>query len=176
MIRISIHILFYILIICFFSSCNRETKETIDITNKVFPNGKHYTIEKTNKETTSIGIFSKHNYGTHHSFSYKLSIDPGSIHWNGGSGEPKHIIFCKDTTYIHYLKKKSIELAQTDSLKTNTEYTYKVQDVFEKHIDKRYFFNLFGDDYWVEILPEEYASIKNSCGEFLISNDNELSL
>lgn len=65
-------------------SCNNTTEKTIDKTSNAFPNGKRLIVEKTNKETKSIGIFSKHNYGTSHHFIYKVSIKPGDINWNGG--------------------------------------------------------------------------------------------
>lgn len=162
---------------CLFSSCNSETQETLDKTREVLPNGKRLVVEKTNKETTSTGIFTKHNYGTTHSYAYKISVNPGVIIWDERSGEPKSIIFCKDTTYIRYLKEKSIE-AYTDATDTTQSYNrhYETQEFYQKHIDERYFFKLFGTEYWEEISKENYSSIKNSCEVYKIPNDNELSL
>lgn len=160
------------------SSCNYNAEETINKTSTLLPNGKHLVVEKINKETTSVGVFTHHNYGTSHSFTYTFSINPGNINWDGGSGEPKNILFCKDTTYIRYLKEKSIKVEYTDSIDDTITYNYhdEIQEVFQKHRDERYFFNLFGDAYWVEISSQNYSSVHKSCDEYPIPNDNELSL
>lgn len=52
----------------------------------------------------------------------------------------------------------------------------EVHNVYEKHIDERYFFKIFGDDYWTEISAEEYFSAKKSTKEYAIPNDNELTV
>lgn len=157
-----------ILFSCIISSCNYSVVETIDKTSKQLPNGKHLVVNKINKETTKIGALTNHNYGTSHSFTYAVSIDPGDIEWDGGSGEPKEILFSKDTTYIQYVKKRHITV---DSVSR-----YQVFDIYEKHIDNRYFFKLFGDAYWVEISSEDYLTAKISGDQYLIPNDNELSI
>lgn len=160
-------------------NCTSETQETIDKTNKTLPNGKHLVIEKTTKKKKTIGYFSGHNYGTTRSFTYSFSIKQDKIDWDGGSGEPKKIIFHKDTVYIHYLKNKQQSITTIDSINNNTpitSYDEVLTPVYEKHIDKRYFFKLFGDDYWSEISPENYNEVKEISTEYDIPNDNELSL
>ncbi len=171
-------IILVLLIVAFLSNCDSEVKEVIDTEMKLLPNGKRLIVEKTNKETTQIGIFSKHNYGTSHSYRYKISIKPDGVNWDGGNGEPKHLLFCKDTIYIHYLKKKSVRDEYTDSIdnRIKTKYDYEVKEVFQKYIDERYFFKLFGDDYWIDVSPEDYNFDNKSCNKYLIPNDNELSL
>ncbi len=162
----------------FIGSCSYDTVETTDKTSIALPGDRFLVVEKTNKETTATGLFTKHNYGTTHRFSYTFALNPGKIKWNGGSGEPKHIIFCNDTTYIRYLKKKSIRTEVFDSISNTTigNYHDEIQESFEKHIDKRYFFKLLGDDYWIEVSDEQYNAVKNSCEEYRIPNDNELSI
>ena len=158
--------------------CNHEEIEKIDKTSIILPNQKHLTIIKNNKETTSIGIITKHNYGTTHSYTYELEISPGNINWDGGTAEPKNIIFCEDITYIRFLKEKMIEVENTestDSIATYSRY-YENQEVYQEHIDNRYFFNLLGDDFWAEIDSEKYLSKKKLCKEYKIPNSNELSL
>lgn len=169
---------FIILLFSLLTSCNSETEEIIDKTNKTFSNGITMTVEKVNKETTSRGIFTNHNYGTSHSYTYSFSIKEGKINWDRGSGEPKHIIFHQDTTYISYLKNKVIKTKYTDSITNTTQYNHhsEIRAVFQQHIDKRYFFKLFGDDYWNDITPEHYNSVKKLSEEFSIPNDNELTL
>lgn len=160
------------------SGCNSKVKETINKEVKLLPNGKRLTVEKKNKETTHIGIFSKHNYGTSHSFTYKISVNPGNINWDGGTGEPKHLLFCKDDIYIKFLKEESVKVEYTDSIdyQVKDRYDYEIKEAFQKHIDERYFFNLFGDDYWIDVSEEEYTSKNKYCEDYSIPNDDELKL
>jgi len=142
--------------------------------SKMLPNGQHLEVEKTNKETTSIGMITKHNYGTTHSFKYRIALDKMAIEWDGGSAEPKHLLFCKDTLYIHFLKNKWVEEEAIDSLHKTSNNHYQIQDAYQVHIDERYFFNLLGDAYWVETTPDNYRKQKAICKEFEVPNDNEL--
>ncbi|GGX23149.1 hypothetical protein [Aquimarina muelleri] len=160
------------------SSCNSYTEERVDKREKLLLNKKRLSVEKINKETTNVGIFTNHNYGTSHSFTYKLSIQPEGIHWDGGSGEPKHLLFCNDTIYIHYFKEKRIQIEYTDSIDSvmKTKYHFEIREVFQKHIDERYFFKIFGEDFWIDITPEDYAYRKEFCKEYDIPNDGELLL
>lgn len=171
---------FFILLVAISAiySCTTKTEKRIDKTNKLLPNGKYLMVEKINIDKTSIGVFTKNNYGTRHSFGYKFSVNKGNVNWNGGSSEPKHIIFCKDSTFIHSLKEKRIKVEYTDPVDNTVKYNhhYEIQDLFEKHMDERYFFKLFGNEYWVEISPDNYILKKESCEEYPIPNDNELSL
>ncbi|WP_152537489.1 hypothetical protein [Aquimarina pacifica] len=165
-----------LLLLCL--GCKQKTVERVDITNKLLGNDKHLEVKKTNKSTTLTGVITNSNYGTTHSYNYALTVDGGAINWLGGTAEPKHLLFCKDTTYIHFLEEKYISIASRDSLGNLEEKDgyYKVQDVFEAHIDKRYFFNFFGDEYWVEISRDQYNLKKERCVEYEIPNDNELSI
>ncbi len=169
----------YILVLCLLAfSCNNSVKETTSEKSVVLPNGIHLTVVKTNKYRTSVGILTNTNYGTTHSYKYNVLLNEPNINWSYGSGEPKNLLFCKDTTYIHYVNKNSYPIKVTDSI-TNTittKYTHKVENMYQKYIDKRYFFNLFGDDFWLDITPERYNKIKNLCSEYVIPNDNELTL
>lgn len=168
----------FILLSYLLSSCKYDSEETIDKTNSTLPNGTHIIVEKVNKKTTSRGLITNHKYGVSYSFTYKFLVHQGNISWDGGSAEPKNILFCKDTTYIRYLKKKRIKTEYFDTTDSTTQYNYhtEIHEYFEKHIDKRYFFQLLGDAYWIEITPTHYSSIKDICDEYDIPNDNELSI
>lgn len=157
-------------------SCKSSTEETTTEKSSVLPNGMRLTVLKKNKDITSIGILTGSNYGTTHTYTYNVLLHEPDINWSYGSGEPKNFLFCKDTTYIHYANKNSYPTTVKDSITntTTTEYHYKVENVYQKHIDNRYFFNLFGDDFWLDITPERYNQIKNSCNEYAIPNDGEL--
>ena len=169
---------FILIIIQLLIGCDIKTEERIDKFSKTLPNGKHIIVEKFNKESTSIGIFTSINYGTSHSFKYVFTLPEENIKWDGGSAEPKNIIFCKDAVYIRYLKEKSLSATVTDSTINTTleNNTYEIKEFFQKHIDRRYFFKIFGDDFWEDISSEDYYSMKNSCDEYDIPNDDELLL
>ncbi|MBE7697306.1 hypothetical protein [Tenacibaculum finnmarkense] len=170
---------FYLIILSILcNSCNYKTEKTIGKTTKQLANGSVLSIQKTNKETTSIGIFTKHNYGTSHSFSYSFFIRKKNINWNGASAEPKNILFYKDSIYLRSLKEKSIKTQYLDSTNNTINYKYhlEIQEFFEKYIDNRYFFKLLGDDYWIEITSKHYNEIKKQTTEYSIPNDNEFRL
>ncbi|EZH72903.1 hypothetical protein ATO12_22505 [Aquimarina atlantica] len=168
----------FTLIVGLFCNCTSKTEKNIDNTNILLGNKKHLVVQKINKTTNHVGILSKHNYRTTHHYEYEFTVDRGDVNWKGGSGEPKHILFCKDSIYLHYLKEKYVSIQDRDTTNSQIENhkDYKVVEVFEVYIDNRYFFNLFGNDYWVEITPESYANKKITCDEYSIPNDNELSL
>lgn len=123
------------------------------------------------------GIITKHTYGISHSLTYNFELDKDNVTWNGGSAEPKEILFCKDTTYLRYLKEKEIKVAHIDSIGRTVDYQYHLElvEVFQKHIDERYFFKLLGDGHWVEIPSKNYPNGQKGCRAFDIPNDNELS-
>ncbi|MBU2995786.1 hypothetical protein KO500_05045 [Cellulophaga baltica] len=159
-------------------SCDENVEETVTKKSVILPNSKHITIEKKDTRTTSIGIFTKHNYGTKHNFKYNVFVNEGKINWDFGVGEPKHIVFCENNTYLHYLNEKIETEEIKDSITDSVEkiYTSKIQNNYQKFIDERYFFKLFGDVYWLDIPEEEYNTILNSCEEYDVPNDNELSI
>lgn len=169
---------FLLLLLCLLlsTSCTNETEETVNKTTTLLANTKKLMVEKTNKDTKSIGVFSGSNYGNTHKFTYSIKID-NDASWYGGSKEPTNIIFCKDSIYLRSLKKTSVS---TDTLDIETNETLtvtntEIQEVFEKYIDKRYFFKLFGDDYWSDITAHEYELKNSTCVEFEVPNENELA-
>ena len=171
------NILFAIFLLLCIISCTSETEVRTNEVNKILGNGKHLQVNKTTKVTTHTGIITHHNYGTTYRYNYTFTIDDGDINWLIGDGEPKTILFCTDTTYISLLTKKNIAINDTiDSLNINTSYRKVVQQRFQQYIDERFFFNLFGDDYWIDIPAEKYYSKQKNCTEYDIPNDNELTL
>ena len=169
---------FVLIIILIVTSCRTETKIRVNKTNHLLSNGSTIFVEKTNEDKTSIGMFSHHDYGTSHYFSYRFSVDPGSINWEGGSREPKGILFCKNDVYLYSLKEVEIHVFIKDSTDSIVDVNshYETQEVFEQYIDKRYFFKLLGDDYWIDVSLEDYQLKKKNYQEFAIPNDNEIKL
>lgn len=171
-------IFFAITIVALFVSCKDEIKETVTKKSEILPNGMHLTIEKTDIRKTSLGLFTNHNYGTSHRFKYRVSVDQGSIDWDFGVGEPKHFLFCDKDVYIHYLNENSYTEESRDSITDISEevHVIKIENQYQKYIDERYLFKLFGDAYWVDVTEEEYARNKAICSEQAIPNDNELTI
>ena len=62
-----------------------------------------------------------------------------------------------------------------DNTDENVGY-YEVKNSYAAHIDKCYFFKFFEDVFWIEITSENYIAKKESCTEYDIPNDNELSI
>lgn len=163
----------------FLISCRSHTEETIHTNSEVLDNGEYIEIEKTNRETTNIGMLTGRNYGVSHSFRYKIITETNQIEWKGVSGqEPKNIIFAQDTVYVRYLQTQSKQIETIDSLNQDTTYNYEyeVKEFSRKSIDKRYFFKLFGSQSWRLIPIKEYNIIKQKYKEYAIPNDEELKI
>lgn len=169
-------VLLKIFILLLFLSCTTETKVTTNTNNKILENGKHLKVDKTTKKAIHIGIITKKNYGTTYSFSYNFTINKNEVKWGKNSAEPKNIIFTQDTVYVKSLEKKSIphHYSVNDSL--ITKHRDSIMLKFEAYIDNRYFFKMFGDDFWIDISTENYQKIKENHKEFNIPNDNEYQI
>lgn len=160
------------------NSCKDEVKEIVTKKSTILPNGRHITVEKTDIETTAIGIFTSTNYSSSHRFKYLVNIDEENITWDFGVGEPKHFLFGDKDVYLHYLNESSRREEVKDSLNSSIEEKRitTIENLYQKHVDKRYFFKLFGEDFWVDVEEEEYITAKKTGEEFPIPNDNEFSL
>ncbi|WP_338813400.1 hypothetical protein V9L05_18665 [Bernardetia sp. Wsw4-3y2] len=169
----------FIMVAVFLVSCEQRSEESIKVESTTLDNGKYLEVEKTNKETTHIGLLTKHNYGTTQSFKYKINLKEDEIIWKGKKDqEPKHIIFCKDTIYMHYFEKQFIQTQTIDTITQDTLYGsyFEVKAFFLKNIDERYFNDLLGTQNWIDISIQEYETIKQKCKEYKIPNDQELSI
>jgi hypothetical protein len=158
-------------------SCRNETEEIKTIKSIEFGQGQHLEVIKTDKNTTSYGILTNYNYGTRHQFSYDLKIG-NDIEWKGGSQEPKEISIINGTYYLRYLHQQSHLKTEIDTVlqDTTTNVYYTIEEGFQKHIDKRYFFKWFGEDYWVNMDSSTYYSDIKQVEVYQIPNDNELIL
>ncbi|MBO0591084.1 hypothetical protein I2486_06655 [Cellulophaga sp. E16_2] len=176
--RVFYKIFLGIAVIVLVAACKDTVKETVTKKSEMLPNGMHLTVEKTAIEKTSFGIFTNHNYGTSHRFKYRVAVDQESIEWDFGVGEPKHFLFCDKGVYIHYLNENSYTEEARDTINDTIEkvQVIKIENQYQKYIDERYLFKLFGDAYWVDVTAEEYASNKALCSEQAIPNDNELTI
>ncbi len=165
------------LISTLFFACKPEVERYPVSFNKIWDNGMHIQVDKINQNTKMVGLLSKKVYRTTHTYSYSLMVDDGDINWEGGSAEPKHLLLCNDSIYLHSLKLKVQHTDPTDSLSSRKQAAYYViEHAYQVYIDERYFFNWFGDDFWVDVSPEIYEQRKVECVEYPIPNDEELNL
>ncbi len=166
-----------VLILLFLVSCESYSKETFQMKSKMLNNGKHIEVAKKSTETTHIGILTRHNYGTSHSFEYKFFIEPDEIEWDGRyRKEPKNIIFHQNKIYVRYLKNVYKTTQIIDSLTQDTTYNsyYEVKELAEKSIDRRFFYKMLGSQKWTGIPMREYNTARQKYKEYDIPNDNEL--
>ena len=168
----------YCFLLAFLFSCKTSTKISVDKTNTLLPNNEVIELEKTNKDSETFGSITNYHYGSRHSFKYKFKLINASVKWDGGTAEPKKILFNKDSIFITYLKNKHIATPYLDTVTNTTKntYHYEVQRFYQKHIDKRYFFKLLGKDYWLDITENNYLKNLKEGSEYTIKTDNELTL
>ena len=166
-----------LLLVSFIIGCRSKTEVTLDKETQILTNGYKLEVEKTTKKTRSTGILTGHNYGTTRDVRYKILVNKKDVIWEESSAEPKNILFCKDTTYMHLFKKNVHYTTEIDSLGNTKETNHRnvTEEVYQKFIDERYFFKLLGDIYWVNIPAAEYPS-KSNCETFPIPNEHFLKL
>ena len=165
--------LVYIIISVLIISCTTETKTNTNKTIKQLTDNKLIEVTKTEKTATHKGIFTGHNYGTTHSFTYQFTINKNEVIWKDkGSAVPKKILFCGDTTYVNCLQKKSVPYQKFPS-DTTMSYKDTIVKKYHKFIDNRYFLKWFGTYSWLEISKEKYNSKKANCKEYSIPTDND---
>lgn len=159
------------------TACTSQTVSSENFTTVGLDNGKILRVEKTNNTTTHKGVLTGHVYGATLSYRYKITVNKNEVIWDGGSSVPQQILFGNQGVCIHFVREDSHrrELVSQDG-KTHDEIIKTVVPVYEKFIDERYFFKLFGEYHWVEISPETYQKIKETGGYFPIPNGNELTL
>lgn len=167
-----------IIVVLFLISCTTQEEISTNVTSELLSNNRLIEVLKTEKTSTSTGIITHSNYGTTYSFEYQFTVDKNAVIWkNKGSAIPKKIVFCNDTTYVKYLRKKSIayQKVESDTI-TRTMYKDTIVTMHEAFIDNRYFFKLFGDSFWTIVDEDKYDARKAKYTEYEIPNDNDFEL
>jgi hypothetical protein len=146
-------------------NCTTKTEVYESQLAKEFKNGQTIFVKRTDELTRSYGALTGHLYGENHSFRFQFTIEPSEIEWTGLSGEaPKHILYCGDDLFL----KTTMEQVNTDSV-TQTITIVQIPGYY-KNVDKRYFFKLFGEQYFVIADSLEYQSKKINCQEEHVPN------
>jgi hypothetical protein len=141
-------------------SCTDSTEVYHSTKVKEMKNGKTIVIDRTDELTRTYGAISGHLYGESHQFAHELSVKPNGLLWKSVQREtPKGIVDCKSGFFL----RSNMEELSTDSV---TQVVTRVtKSGFYKSVDKRYFFKLFGDQYFVTVDSMEYYASTLQCQE-----------
>ena len=103
-------------------------------------------VVKRTSERYSFG------YNQRSTYSYKLTLSPNDIHWQGYmEARPKNIFICGRAIFLLYVE---------SGIETYVEL-----------IDKRYFFHYFGHLWWKRIEKSKYERTADTCINLEVPND-----
>ena len=174
------------------AACTTKTHSSSHRTVKDFPEGKQIIVDRTDIHEEDIGVVSKIVYHTTDKHQYQLRFLPEDIRWENGDAEPKQLLNCADgAVYLHFVAQQanpyyeteyeaanSTELNKNDQLQPQDEKLKKVEPYFilksyyARFVDKRYFFKLLGESYWVDINKDEYVSLLKKYQAYEVPNEN----
>jgi len=146
-------------------ACTTKTEVYESQQVKELKNGETLFLKRTDELTRSYGAITGHLYGENHKFRFRFTLKPSEVEWTGLMGEtPQYILDCGDDVFL----KTTMEQVKTDSL--TQAITVKQIPGYYKNVDKRYFFQLFGEQYFVIADSLEYQSKKTNCQEEHVPN------
>lgn len=175
------------------SACTTKTTEHSQHLSQDFPQGKQLEVEVTSLHTEQVGIISKITYATADHYRYEFRLLPNDIPWKNMDDEPKQLLVCADNSaYLHSVRQQANPYyATTTAVETkpaaeNTEQKEQalaeenkpvepyviLKNHYTSFVDKRYFFKLLGEYYWVEISKDEYSSKLKDCQAYAVPNEN----
>ncbi len=160
-------LLLNLLIVFSIGSCSCSTKESKKEWTSEAADGYLLRVKKIDSYTSHKGILTGIDYGTSHSYRYSFKLSPGRIYWEGDGTMPKELIICRDELYVNYYR-------ETYQLQSDKQ-IYSVQSQYAKHVDKRYFFKLLGEQYWVDAMEEDHKKAKD-CKKLAIPNEGEFKM
>ncbi len=144
------------------TNCRTEHKGYESTFSKQYPNENKIEVLRKDNYEQYFGIFSGHNYGGSHSFSYEFTIYPDQHKWKGAMNQvPRKIVFCEDKIFLAISEEK----VKVDSLHPNEEPIRMDTVLYFENKDERYFFNWFGDQFFVPVDSSNYLLQKNNCTE-----------
>lgn len=164
------------------SACTCETVERDYVWHAVAANGMPLVVEKSDRITQRRGMLTNTDYGSTHTFTYKLHMDTDYLTWYGGDSEPKSLLFCGEQILLRSLRKRYVPMIISDAGAPSSATTTSVEkpttvvaEEVERFVDERYFWRMFGETTWVREDPSVYHQNKPACLETMVPNDNELS-
>jgi hypothetical protein len=141
-------------------SCTTKTEVYESQMNREFKNGQTIFVKKTDEVSRLVGRISGHLWNERHTFRYQFTTEPDEVEWQGLLGEvPKSVLYCNTELYL----KTTTEHVVTDTIRQITSTI--AEPNYYRHVDKRYFFKLFGDQYFVMIDSVVYQTKTAACSE-----------
>lgn len=142
------------------AACSHDTSVYQSKFSKKYQNGKSIDVVREDEVTQWTGMITHANYGRTETFTYKFNIEPDDYKWEGLANQaPLALIFCGDDTFL----KTTLRTIKYDSL--YGEGQVKDTTIYFKNVDKRYFFKLFGEQYFTESDSATYHQVKTKCSE-----------
>jgi hypothetical protein len=145
--------------------CTTSTAVYESQMNKELKDGKTIFIKKTDEISRSVGAITGHLWNERHTFRYQFTIEPDEVEWQGLLGEaPKSILYCNGELFL----KTTTAHVVTDTVKQITSTI--AEPSYYRHVDKRYFFKMFGDQYFVTVDSLLYQTKSAACPEQYVPN------
>jgi hypothetical protein len=158
-----VYVIVIVLFLC--TTCTTKTQVYVSTFSTKYDNGRSIDVKREDRYTRWTGYFSKIDYGQTNSFSYSFNIHPDDYEWEGLMNQvPLELIFCSNDTYL----KVTERIVRYDSLYSAGE--FKDTTLYFKNVDDRYFFNLFGDQYFIAADSTDYQERSIKCKQVLIPN------
>ena len=153
-----------ILLFCalLFTACKTETQEYISTFSQQLSDGKSIEVKRSDQFKQYYGIVTGIKWNDSHSFQYEFMLKPDDIQWKGMTDQvPQRLSFCGEELYLLVKGEKVIvDTAKIDSIPKVVK-----THLYFKNVDKRYFFNWFGDQYFEEIDSLKFYESRKNCKE-----------
>jgi hypothetical protein len=154
--------LFLLFCLALFITCKTETQKYTTTFNKKISDEISIEVMREDNYQQFYGILSGINWSNNHSFHYEFSIKPDDSKWVGADGQlPQKIFFCdKDIYLLAKGEKVLIDTANVNAIPNVIEVS-----LYYKNVDNRYFFKLFGDQFFEAIDSTKFYTSKINCKE-----------
>jgi hypothetical protein len=152
----------YLIVVLLFilTMCSHNTEVYQSTFKKKYANGKAIEVVREDRVTKWKGMLTGTDYGGTNTFTYKFNIEPDDSKWEGSYNQvPLALVFCDNETFL----KVTDRIIKYDSLYGPG--TFKDTTLYFKNVDERYFFKLFGEQYFVDSDSVSYLQIKTKCNE-----------
>jgi hypothetical protein len=141
-------------------ACSSNTDVYTSTFHQSYDNGRSIEVVREDRVTKWKGLLTGTNYGETNNFDYSFTTEPDGYEWRGLTNQaPLALIFCGDETFL----KVTERVVERDSLYGPVNLADKM--FYFKNVDERYFFKLFGQQYFVASDSIQYQESLAKCGE-----------
>ena len=143
--------------------CSHSTRHYERTFQKKSQNGKAIKVTRKDEVTTWTGMITGKDYGDTNTFNYEFNIEPDDSEWKGSVNQvPLALVFCDNETFL----KVADRIVNYDSLYGPP--TFKDTTLYFRNVDERYFFKMFGEQYFVDSDSVAYLESKAKCNEVAV--------